>query len=337
MAQDARVQEFVKSFQSLRSEVQKVIVGHDDVILSVLVGLFAGGHVLLEGAPGLGKTLLVRTLAEGLELSFSRIQFTPDLMPADIVGTNIIVEDTNGRKRFEFQQGPIFAHILLADEINRATPKTQSALLEGMQEGSVTVGGATRPLPAPFFVLATQNPIEMEGTYPLPEAQLDRFIFNARVRYPAIEELNTIIDRTTRSREVEVQRVMKGPAVLRFRELVREVPIASHVRDLVSLIVMTTHPAFEHAPEITKRFVRYGSSPRGAQAMVLGAKVLALSQGRYNVSADDIRSMAAPALRHRIILNFEGEAEGTDSDTIVARAIESAQRLAVREKEVFLR
>ena len=337
MAQDARVQEFVKSFQSLHSEVQKVIVGHDDVILSVLVGLFAGGHVLLEGAPGLGKTLLVRTLAEGLELSFSRIQFTPDLMPADIVGTNIIVEDTNGRKRFEFQQGPIFGHILLADEINRATPKTQSALLEGMQEGSVTVGGATRPLPAPFFVLATQNPIEMEGTYPLPEAQLDRFIFKARVRYPAIEELNAIIERTTRPREVEVRRVLSGPVVLRLRELVREVPIVSHVRDLVSLIVMTTHPDFEHAPEITKRFVRYGSSPRGAQAMVLGAKVLALSQGRYNVSAEDIRAMAAPALRHRIILNFEGEAEGVDSDTIVLRAVESAERLAVREKEVFLR
>jgi MoxR-like ATPase len=206
-----------------------------------------------------------------------------------------------------------------------------------MQEGSVTVGGATRPLPAPFFVLATQNPIEMEGTYPLPEAQLDRFIFKARVRYPAIEELNAIIERTTRPREVEVRRVLSGPVVLRLRELVREVPIVSHVRDLVSLIVMTTHPAFEHAPEITKRFVRYGSSPRGAQAMVLGAKVLALSQGRYNVSAEDIRAMAAPALRHRIILNFEGEAEGIDSDTIVARAVESAERLAVREKEVFLR
>jgi MoxR-like ATPase len=337
MAQDARVQEFVTALQSLRSEVQKVIVGHDDVVMSVLVGLFAGGHVLLEGAPGLGKTLLVRTLAEGLELSFSRIQFTPDLMPADIVGTNIIVEDTNGRKRFEFQPGPIFAHVLLADEINRATPKTQSALLEGMQEGSVTVAGATRPLPAPFFVLATQNPIEMEGTYPLPEAQLDRFVFKARVRYPAIEELNAIIDRTTRTREVEVRRVMTGPGVLRFRELVREVPIVSHVRDLVSLTVLATHPAFEQAPDITKRYVRYGSSPRGAQAIVLGAKVLALSQGRYNVSAEDVRTMAASALRHRIILNFEGEAEGVDSDTIVAQALERAERLVVREKEVFLR
>src|SRR2546422_11550184 len=216
MAQDARVQAFVKSFQSLHSEVQKVIVGHDDVILSVLVGLFAGGHVLLEGAPGLGKTLLVRTLAEGLELSFSRIQFTPDLMPADIIGTNIIVEDADGRKHFQFQQGPIFAHILLSDEINRATPKTQSALLEGMQEGAVTVGGASRPLPAPFFVLATQNPIEMEGTYPLPEAQLDRFLFKLRVRYPAIDELHAIIDRTTRSQQGTGSRVMSGPAGVSF-------------------------------------------------------------------------------------------------------------------------
>src|SRR2546422_9004495 len=226
MAQDARVQEFVKSFQSLHSEVQKVIVGHDDVILSVLVGLFAGGHVLLEGAPGLGKTLLVRTLAEGLELSFSRIQFTPDLMPADIIGTNIILEDASGGKHFQFQHGPIFGHILLADEINRATPKTQSALLEGMQEGFVTTGGASRPLPSPFFVLATQNPIDMEGTYPLPEAQLDRFMFKLRVRYPAMEELNAIIERTTQSRPATVSRVLNGPAVLSFRELIREVPIA---------------------------------------------------------------------------------------------------------------
>src|SRR5436309_1530259 len=252
MSQDARVREFVSSFEALRSEVHKVIVGHDDVIASVLVGLFAGGHVLLEGAPGLGKTLLIRTLAEGLELSFSRIQFTPDLMPADVVGTNIIVEDTDGRKHFEFQQGPIFAHILLADEINRATPKTQSALLEGMQEGSATVGGATRKLPAPFFVLATQNPIEMEGTYPLPEAQLDRFLFKLRVRYPALEELNAIIDRTTQARAVTVDRVMSGAKVMAFRELIREVPIAAHVRDLASTIIMATHPLWEHAPDVAR-------------------------------------------------------------------------------------
>jgi MoxR-like ATPase len=337
MVQDARVQRFVSAYGALRSEVRKVIVGHDDVIDSVLVGLFAGGHVLLEGAPGLGKTLLIRTLAEGLHLSFSRIQFTPDLMPADIVGTNIIVEDGEGRKYFEFQHGPIFAHILLADEVNRATPKTQSALLEGMQEGSVTVGGTTRPLPSPFFVLATQNPIEMEGTYPLPEAQLDRFLFKARVRYPAIEELNAIIDRTTQTRHVEIQRVMDGAAVAGFRELVREVPVADHVRDLVSLIVMATHPDWERAPEETRKFVRYGASPRGAQAMVLGAKVRALSEGRYNVSVEDIKAMAPPALRHRIILNFEGEAEGIDTDRIVGRVVESAEQTSARAKEVFLR
>src|SRR5512134_4138898 len=223
-SQEQRVQEFVSGYQALRAEVGKIIVGHSDVVREVLVGLFAGGHVLLEGVPGLGKTLLVKTLSESLELSFSRIQFTPDLMPADIIGTNIIVEDADGRKHFQFQPGPIFAHIVLADEINRATPKTQSALLEGMQEAAVTVGGASRPLPTPFFVLATQNPIEMEGTYPLPEAQLDRFLMKLRVRYPAIEELNAIIDRTTHAGNVAVNRVMTGPSVLAFRELVREVP-----------------------------------------------------------------------------------------------------------------
>src|SRR5215468_428706 len=236
MNRDARVEAFVTAFEALRTEVEKIIVGHREVITHVLTGMFAGGHVLLEGVPGLGKTLLIKTLSEGLDLSFARIQFTPDLMPADIIGTNIIVEDPDGRKHFQFQQGPIFAHILLADEINRATPKTQSALLEGMQEGAVTVGGVSRPLPTPFFVLATQNPIEMEGTYPLPEAQLDRFIMKLRVRYPAVEELNAIIDRTTQSRHVAVERVMSGANVLGFRELIREVPIASHVRDLASTI-----------------------------------------------------------------------------------------------------
>src|SRR5262244_3537206 len=222
--QEQRVQEFIDSFRSLRNEVRKVIVGHDEVITHVLIGLFAGGHVLLEGVPGLGKTLLIRTLAESLDLSFSRIQFTPDLMPGDIIGTNIIVEDAGGRKYFEFQRGPIFGHILLADEVNRATPKTQSALLEGMQEGAVTVSGTGNPLPSPFFVLATQNPIEMEGTYPLPEAQLDRFLFKLRVRYPALEELNAIIDRTTHATSATVHRVMTGPNVMSFRELIREVP-----------------------------------------------------------------------------------------------------------------
>jgi MoxR-like ATPase len=337
MTQESRVQEFVAAFEKLRAEVEKVIVGHRDIINHVLIGMFAGGHVLLEGAPGLGKTLLIKTLAEGLELSFSRIQFTPDLMPADISGTNIILEDAEGRKHFQFQPGPIFGHIVLADEINRATPKTQSALLEGMQEGYVTVGGASRPLPSPFFVLATQNPIEMEGTYPLPEAQLDRFLFKLRVRYPAIEELNAIIDRTTQTHSVTMERVMSGPTVLGFRELIREVPIASHLRDLASTIVMATHPDWEGAPEITRRFVRYGASPRGAQALVLGAKVLALSQGRYNVSVEDLRVLTAPALRHRVILNFEGEAEAVDVDTLVAEIVDKAQARMSEGREAFLR
>jgi MoxR-like ATPase len=293
--------------------------------------------VLLEGVPGLGKTLLIKTLAEGLDLTFSRIQFTPDLMPADIIGTNIIVEDSDGRRHFQFQQGPIFAHILLADEINRATPKTQSALLEGMQEGAVTVAGNSRPLPPPFFVLATQNPIEMEGTYPLPEAQLDRFQFKLRVRYPALEELNAIIDRTTQARSVTVSQVLSGAAVLGFRELIREVPIASHLRDLVSTIVMATHPEWEHAPEPARRFVRYGASPRGAQAVVLGAKVRALAEGRYNVSVEDIRALAAPALRHRIILNFEGEAEGVDVDKLIQEVVTTVESHLARGREAFIR
>ncbi len=337
MTQDGRVQEFVTAFEGLRTEVEKVIVGHREVIDHVLIGMFAGGHVLLEGVPGLGKTLLIKTLAEGLELSFSRIQFTPDLMPADIIGTNIIVEDADARKHFQFQSGPIFAHILLADEINRATPKTQSALLEGMQEASVTVGGATRPLPVPFFVLATQNPIEMEGTYPLPEAQLDRFLFKLRVRYPQIEELNAIIDRTTQARTATVDRVMTGANVLAFRQLIREVPIASHVRDFASSIIMATHSQWERAPEATRRFVRYGASPRGAQALVLGAKVRALAQGRYNVSAEDLKALAAPALRHRIILNFEGEAEAVDIDVLVGQIVEAAEVATLQGKEAFLR
>ncbi len=337
MNQDARVREFVSAFEGLRAEVEKVIVGHRDIINHVLISMFAGGHVLLEGVPGLGKTLLVKTLAEGLHLTFSRVQFTPDLMPADIIGTNIIVEDADGRKHFQFQQGPIFTHIALADEINRATPKTQSALLEGMQESAVTVGGISRPLPSPFFVLATQNPIEMEGTYPLPEAQLDRFLFKLRVRYPAIEELNSIIDRTTQVRPVTVSRVMTGEQVLGYRDLIREVPIASHVRDVASTIVMATHPQWEHAPDVTRRFVRYGASPRGAQALVLGGKVRALAEGRYNVSVEDLRALAAPALRHRIILNFEGEAEGVDVDTLIAQIVDAAEAATAQTREAFLR
>jgi MoxR-like ATPase len=337
MANAERVQEFVEAFGNLKAEVGKVIVGYEQVITDVLVGLFAGGHVLLEGVPGLGKTLLIKTLAAGLELSFSRIQFTPDLMPADIIGTNIILEDADGRRHWQFQRGPIFAHILLADEVNRATPKTQSALLEGMQEGNVTVAGVSHPLPSPFFVLATQNPIEMEGTYPLPEAQLDRFLFKLRVAYPGLEELNEIIDRTTRPRDAAVHRVMSGPEVMRFRDLVREVPIAAHVRELASLIVLATHPMSEHAPDVTRRFVRYGSSPRGAQALVLGGKVRALAEGRYNVSVEDVKAVAHAALRHRIILNFEGEAEGVDVDALVDQVLAEAEARSQRGKELFLR
>ena len=336
-SQEQRVAEFVNAYQSLRAEVGKIIVGHSEVVTQVLIGLFAGGHVLLEGVPGLGKTLLIKTLAESLELSFSRIQFTPDLMPGDIIGTNIIVEDAQGRKHFQFQRGPIFGHILLADEVNRATPKTQSALLEGMQEGAVTVSGSGHPLPSPFFVLATQNPIEMEGTYPLPEAQLDRFLFKVRVRYPALEELTEIIDRTTHVRVVEVRRVLTGPQVLSMRELVREIPIATHVRDLASFIVLGTHPQWERAPESARRYIRYGASPRGAQALVLGAKVRALSDGRFNVSVDDLRAMALPGLRHRLILNFEGEAAGVDVDDLVGQIVEAAEAMSGTGKEVFLR
>ena len=320
-----RVEAFVSAYGTLHSEVEKVIVGHTEIIDGVLTAMFAGGHVLLEGAPGLGKTLLVKTLADALDLSFSRIQFTPDLMPSDIIGTQVLVDDAAGGKHLRFQTGPIFAHILLADEVNRATPKTQSALLEGMQEHAVTTGGMSRPLPRPFFVLATQNPIEMEGTYPLPEAQLDRFVFKLRVRYPTITELNAILDRTTQTQIAPIQRVMDGPTVLGFRDLIREVPIASHVRDFATRIVMGTHPDWEGAPEITRRVVRYGASPRGAQSLVLGAKVRALTQGRFNVSAEDVKMFAAPALRHRIILNFAGESEGIDNDKLIAQVVESVQ------------
>jgi MoxR-like ATPase len=334
---EERVEAFVNSYGQLEREVHKVIVGHDEIVDQVLVALFAGGHVLLEGVPGLGKTLLVRTLAGCLDLSFSRIQFTPDLMPADIIGTNIIVEDADGRRHFQFERGPVFAHILLADEVNRATPKTQSALLEAMQESSATVAGVTHRLPPPFFVLATQNPIEMEGTYPLPEAQLDRFLFKLRIRYPALEQLSEIIDRTTTSHDPVVERVMTGGETLAARELVREVPIASHVRQFAATLLMTTHPQWEEAPDITRRYIRYGASPRAAQALVLGAKVLALRAGRFAVSVDDVKTIALPVLRHRIILNFEGEAEGIEADRLLSEVLEAVEASSREGKEVFLR
>jgi MoxR-like ATPase len=321
-------------FSVLSNRIDGRLFGAREPVGMVLIGILTDSHVLIDDVPGVGKTTLVRMLASLLGLRFARVQFTPDLMPSDITGTSVLNLKT---QEFEFRPGPIFTEVLLADEINRATPKTQSALLEGMQEGAVTVGGASRPLPAPFFVLATQNPIEMEGTYPLPEAQLDRFMFKLRVRYPAIEELNAIIDRTTQSRPATVTRVLNGQAVLSFRELIREVPIASHVRDFASAIVMATHPQWEQAPEVARRFVRYGASPRGAQALVLGAKVRALAEGRYNVSIEDIKALAAPALRHRVILNFEGEAEGVDTDTLIGRVLESTEATTAQGREPFLR
>ena len=315
---------FRKRFQQIEEEVGKVITGHQGVIRDVILCLFCGGHVLLEGVPGLGKTLLVKTLSRCLDLRFSRIQFTPDLMPADIIGTTVVLEDSQGRKHFQFQQGPLFGQIVLADEVNRATPKTQSALLEAMQELSVTVGTTEHSLERPFFILATQNPIEMEGTYPLPEAQMDRFFFKVRVNYPDAEDLAGIIDRTTGGVEAQVSRIIDGAEVETMKGSVREVPIATHLKEYVTRIIMNTHPDCDTAPDPIKRYVRYGSSPRGAQALVLAAKATALLEGRFNVSREDIKEVALPALRHRIILSFEGEAEGVSPDGLVEAVLQCA-------------
>jgi MoxR-like ATPase len=312
---------FRADYDRLVQQVRSVVVGHEEVIHQTLSCLFSGGHALLEGVPGIGKTLLVRTIGEATDLAFSRIQFTPDLMPADITGTSIVVSDESGGKSFRFQQGPVFANLLLADEINRATPKTQSALLEAMQERTVSVARTTHPLPSPFFVLATQNPLEMEGTYPLPEAQLDRFFFKIRVGSPAAEELVTILDLTTGTAAPQAQKVADGPRIEAMRATVRQVVAASHVKRYIARLVVATHPTPPGAPEVTRKFVRYGDSPRAAQAMLLGAKVLALRDGRANVAFDDVREVAAPALRHRLILSFEGQAEGVDPDRIVAEIL----------------
>ena len=313
--------EFRARVAAIHAELSRVIVGQQDLLDLITYAVLSGGHVLLEGVPGLGKTLLVRTLAQTLDLRFSRIQFTPDLMPADIVGTNLVMQDDSGRRRFEFQPGPVFSQIVLADEINRATPKTQSALLEAMQEHAVTVAGESRRLHEPFFVLATQNPIEMEGTYPLPEAQLDRFLFKLRVPFPGLADLQAIIDRTTGPEQPAASRVLDGAAVLEMQALARRVPVATHVREYAARLVMATHPESEAAADTARRFVRYGASPRGMQALILAGKVRALSQGRFNVAMEDIRALAMPALRHRLILNFEGEAEGADPDDVLAAAL----------------
>ena len=321
MSIDARIAEFREAFNRLRAELGKVIVGHETIVDGTLIALFGGGHVLLEGVPGLGKTLLIRTLGEVLDFSFNRVQFTPDLMPADILGTNLVVERPGGGKEFQFQRGPIFAHLVLADEINRATPKTQSARLEAMQEKQVTAAGEVRKLPTPFFVLATQNPIDQEGTYPLPEAQLDRFFFKLIVGYPSGAELTEVLARTTGGSFVQVSKVLDGAALLTLQQLVREVPVATHVTDYAVRLVLATHPTSATAAAITNQFLRFGSSPRGAQTLILAAKVRALAQGRFNVSFEDIRWAAPPALRHRLILNFEAEAEGITTDHIIDRIL----------------
>lgn len=316
-------EEFSNRYTALREQIGKVIVGHDEIVHGVLTSMFIGGHCLLEGVPGLGKTLLVRTLAQALSLSFNRVQFTPDLMPADILGTNLIGEDENGRRSFQFQRGPVFTQILLADEINRATPKTQSALLEAMQEKTVTVGGTIYKLDRPFFVLATQNPIEQEGTYPLPEAQLDRFLFKLVVGYSNRKELHEILDRTTAGAMPDADPVMDGSEITRWQKLVREVILAPHVKDYAVRLVLATHPQGEFAPKATNEFLRWGSSPRGLQTIVLAAKVRALLAGRFNVSFEDLRRVYLPTMRHRVLLNFEAQAEGMEPDSVLGDILEA--------------
>lgn len=320
-----QAEQFRRLVQTLRGEIGKVIVGMDEVVTDTLIALLCGGHVLLEGVPGLGKTLLVNSLASALDLRFARIQFTPDLMPADITGTTVLWERPDGGREFQFQPGPVFANVVLADEINRATPKTQSALLEAMQEHSVTVGGEQRHLEEPFLVLATQNPIEMEGTYPLPEAQLDRFLFKLLVKFPSLEELHEIVDRTTGKLRPTVERVATRTEVLALSETARAVPVAHHVRDFALRLVLSTHPESDLATHRVKQFVRYGASPRGAQALMLAGKVRALMDQRYNVSVEDIEAAALPALRHRLVLNFEGQAEGVSPDDLIQDMIEAVK------------
>jgi MoxR-like ATPase len=323
-----RASGFRQAYARVHSEISKVIVGHADIVHGVLTCLFVGGHTLLEGVPGLGKTLLIRTLSQALDLKFNRVQFTPDLMPSDIIGTNIITDAPGGGRVFSFQAGPLFAQIVLADEINRATPKTQSALLEAMQEHSVTVGGTIHKLEEPFFVMATQNPIEQEGTYPLPEAQLDRFFFKLIVPYSGREEMSVIIDRTTKGEYPQAGKVMDGKEIREWQQLIREVLVAPVVQDYAIRLVLATHPEGEFAVAETNKYIRCGASPRGAQALVLAGKVRALLEGRYNVSFEDIRRVYLPALRHRVLLNFEAQAENIPADRVLTGILKEVKEKA---------
>jgi len=321
MSDEPRLALARERLDAVRRQIERRIVGHHDLVNGILACLLSSGHVLLEGVPGLGKTLLVRTLSDALHLDFARIQFTPDLMPADIIGTQVVSQDDEGRRHFQFQQGPVFTQLLLADEINRATPKTQSALLEAMEEKRVTVGRTGHALQEPFMVLATQNPIEMEGTYPLPEAQLDRFLLKLNATYPDAGELAQIVDRTTGAPMPAVDPVLSAGELMELRELVRSVVIAGHVKDYAIRVVLATHARSAQATPMVRRYVRHGASPRGLQAMVLAAKAFALFAGRINVSFDDLTAAALPALRHRILLNFEGEAEGIDVEDLIAEVV----------------
>src|SRR5689334_7537581 len=322
---DPRIQQmtdqFRRDYTAIKGEIAKAIVGHTEIVDGVLTCLFVGGHALLEGVPGLGKTALIRSLSEALNLKFNRIQFTPDLMPADVIGTNVIMEDEHGHRVFKFIEGPIFSQIVLADEINRATPKTQSALLEAMQEHQVTAGGQIRKLQEPFFVMATQNPLEQEGTYPLPEAQLDRFFFKLLVQYSGRDELKLILDRTTSGHDAKIQPVIDGPRIMAHQQIVRKVVVAPHVQDYAIRCVLATHPSGIFAIPMVNQFLRVGASPRAAQAITLAAKVRALLDGRFHVSFKDIKDVAVPAMRHRVILNFEGEAEGITTDMVLEEVI----------------
>ncbi len=322
---DKQIEQFRTDFQMVNSEISKLIVGYKEVIDEVLITVLARGHAILEGVPGVGKTKLVQTLSDVLHLTSSRIQFTPDLMPADIVGTNVVQESETGDRTLEFQPGPVFANIVLADEINRATPKTQSALLEAMQEKSVTVGNHTYRLEPPFVVMATLNPLELEATYPLPEAQVDRFFMKLRMDFPEMDDIHEILDRTTQEEEPTVEKVWDREKILQLRQVALGVPISERVQDYAIRIVMSTQPTTEFAHDLTKRYVNYGASPRGSQALVVGAKIRALLNGRREVAYEDVRSVVLPALRHRVILNFEGEAERIESDTILKAILESVR------------